>query len=201
MSIRVFNIADSHKLGLHPFEDRENVIGQDFCYEWNRVRTAAKLLGHNLDSFLSLPIGSRLADKGLKTPVTFWFAPLNKLFVVTVCSKYKADFMNPLHSLPGYVEYGASYLRPTARPFLHYDGSRIIRVHLLESRPRGGHLVADFGNLFGLTVSESDEEQYNNIRSDPVEHFEYSAVPRDAEQNVSWKDRGFVLHHAFCMGC
>ena len=187
------------KLGLYPVADRQHAIGQDFCYDWNKVRTAAQLLCHNLDRFLSLPIASRLAQKGLKTPVTFWFTPLNQILIVTVCSTRKADFMNPLHRMAGYMEYGASYLRPTARPFLHYDGARVIRVHVLDSPSEAEHFVADFANLFGLTVAESDEDQYNDIRSHPADHFEYSAVSHEAHENVSWKGQDFLLHHALCV--
>ncbi len=123
----------------------------------------------------------------------------NQILIVTVCSKRRADFMNPLHRMPGYMEYGAAYLRTTARPFLHYDGGRVIRLHVLDSPTTAKHLVADFGNLFGLTVAESNEDQYNKICSRPADHFEYSAVPQEAHENVSWKGQEFLLHHTLCV--
>ena len=185
--------------GLYPLQNRTEVIGQNFCYDWQRVQTAAKKAYLNLDHFLCLPIGSRLTEKGLKSPVTFWYTPLNKHFVITVCSKRKTDFFDPLHDLPGYMEYGGDYLRPTARPFLHWDGSRIVRVHAIESPYDSECLVADFWNLFGLTVSESGESQYNKIRSQPEDYFEYSAVPCETEEDLSWKGHKFTINHALCL--
>ena len=107
--IPILDVNACRELGVHPLPLRQDVMGQDFCYDWNKVQAAAGSLGQNLDSFLSFPIGDRLTHKGLKTPVTFWYTPLGHIFVVTVCSKRKTDFMDPLHSMPGYLEYGENY--------------------------------------------------------------------------------------------
>lgn len=195
-SIATLDTDACRKLGLYPLSNPTEVVGHDFCYDWNRVRAAARKVNQNLEQFLSLPIGARLAEKGLRTPVTFWFTPLGQLFVVTVCSTRNVDFMTPLHSLSGYVEYGANHLRPTARPFLHYNDLRITRVHMLDAPPDSSFLVADFGNAFGLTVTGTENDQFNEIRQCPSDYFEYSAIPSESEENVSWNGREFVIHHA-----
>ncbi len=192
-------LLSASEIGIYPASVRSDTIGHDFCYDWQRTRAAASKHGFNLDQFLTMPLAARLAKKKLKTPVTFWYTPLGKLFVVTVCSSKTVDFFDPLHSLPGYSEYGGNHLRPTARPFLHWDGSRIVRVHALESRVDAECLVADFGNGFGLTVSESDEESYLDIQRDPLAHFEYSAVPRTSPIEVSWNSQTFTLNHVLCL--
>ncbi len=192
-------LLSASEIGIYPASVRSATIVHDFCYDWQRTKAAASKSGFNLDQFLTMPLAARLAKKKLKTPVTFWYTPLGNLFVVTVCSSKTVAFFDPLLSLPGYFEYGGYYLRPIARPFLHWDGSQIVRVHALESGVDAGCLVADFGNGFGLTVSESDEETYLDIQRDPLAHFEYSAVPRTSPIEVSWNNQTFTLNHVLCL--
>ena len=81
--------------GYNPATGRPSPIGQDFVYKWDPVREYAARRGFNLDSFLVLPIAARLFEKNLRSSVLFWFAPMNDVFVVTVCSRRNVDFMNP----------------------------------------------------------------------------------------------------------
>jgi hypothetical protein len=178
-------VISASEMGIYPASDRSDTIGHNFVYRWQLAQGGALKRGFNLDQFLTLPLVSRLTSKQLKTPVTFWYTPLGEFFVVTVCSSKEVDFFDPLHGLPGYAEYAGNYLRPIARPFLHWDGTRTIRVHALDVRPEARFLVADFGNGFGLTVSESDEATCLDIRQNPLAHFEYAAIPFESPVNVS----------------
>lgn len=200
-STQVLPIVEHSLIGVFPSSTQARVIGQDFCYDWQRVQEAAQKQGQNLDVYLTAPLAKRLTAKRLKTPVTFWYAPLGNLFVVTVCSTARnVDFFDPLHGLRGYVEYCGNHLRPTAQPFLHWDGSRVIRVHALEGRVESSFLVADFGNGFGLTVSESDEATYRDIQDAPAEHFEYAAVPHASPVAITGTAEPLEVHHALCIG-
>ena len=190
--------VECSRIGIIPESTRAGVIGHDFCYDWQRVQGAAQERGCNLDTFLTAPLAKRLIGKQLKTPVTFWYAPLGNLFVVTVCCSKSVEFFDPLHGMPGYVECGGNYLRPTARPFLHWNGSRIYRVHALEAKVESPFLVADFGNGFGLTVSESHEEIYRQIQDDPAGHFEYAVVPNASPTTIMVSSEAFEIHHALC---
>ena len=171
-------IMTAKELGIYPENIRTDVVGHDFCFDWLAAEAAAIKQNCNLDEYLCAPLVQRLLDKPHKSPITFWYAPLGKLFVVTVYSSRKVDFFDPLHGMRGYVEYGGNYLRPTARPFLHWDGKNVFRVHAISVQPSGSFLLADFGNGFGLDVSETDEEMYNDIRNNSAKHFGYSAVPQ-----------------------
>ena len=156
--------------------------------------------GLNLDSFLVLPIAAQLDRKKLRSPVLFWYAPLNAHFVVTVTSRRNVDFMDPLHSLPGYAEYGTGYLRAQARPILYWTGDRVVRTHpSLGARTSSQWLVADFGNAFGLCVAEASRAMYESILKNPADHFDYLAVPQEREQVCRWKGRSFTVHHASCV--
>jgi hypothetical protein len=197
-SASMLPFLQSSEIGIYPASARSNTVGHDFCYDWRRVQAAAQKRGCNLDTFLTIPLASRLTRKELKSPVTFWYSPLGDLFVVTVCSSRHVNFFDPLYGLPGFAEYGGNYLRPTARPFLHWDGLRVLRVHALDSKVDTPCLVADFGNGFGLTVSESDEETYRDIQQNPAEHFEYSAVPRVSPTEVTSNGETLILNHVLC---
>jgi|GEM_PF-5243509 len=196
MQLRELNCCET---GNDPATGRQAAIGQDFVYTWEPVREAATKRGLNLDSFITLPIAARLVDKHLSSPVMFWYAPLNDLFVVTVCSKRNVDFMNPLHALPGYAEYGQSFLRQHARPIVYWNGKTVFRIHPVDVDTPAAHLVADFGNLFGLTVAESDAEHYKEILKSPAEYFEYLAVPEAPEQHCNWNGKIFAIQHALCV--
>ncbi len=196
MQLREINCCES---GNDPGTGRKAAIGQDFVYKWERVKEAATKLDLNLDSFITMPIASRLVNKRLSSPVLFWYTPLNEQFVVTVCSKRKVTFMNPLHSLPGYTEYGQSFLRQHARPIIYWNGQQVFRIHAMDVDTPAVHLVADFGNLLGLTVAEADAADYEEINGSPVEYFEYFAVPESIEQHCNWNGKVFTVQHALCI--
>lgn len=198
-SRKALPLVEGSRIGIFPNSTRDGGIGHDFCYDWQRVQEAAQKQDCNLDAFLTAPIAKRLMGKQLKTPVTFWYTPLGNLFVVTVCSTKSVDFFDPLHGMRGYVEYGGNHLRPTARPFLHWDGSRVIRVHALEATVVSPFLIADFGNGFGLTVSESDEDVYRQIQDDPAGYFEYAAVPSTSPIAIIESSEILEVHHALCV--
>ena len=184
--------------GYNPTTGHRAAIGKDFVYRWEPVRVSAMQRGLNLDNFLVLPIAARLSDKKLRSPVLFWFTPMNDVFVVTVTSRRNVDFMDPLHSLPGYTQYGEDYLRPHARPIVYWNGVEPLRTHPMLGNAPGGFLVADFGNLFGLNVAESSAEQHREILENPVDYFEYVAIPDTPEQVCNWNGETFILQHALC---
>jgi hypothetical protein len=196
MQLREINCCET---GSATATGRPAAIGQDFVYTWESVREAAMKRDINLDSFITMPIAARLVDKRLSSPVMFWYTPLNHLFVVTVCSKRKVDFMNPLHSLPGFAEYGRSFLRHHASPIVYWNGQTVFRIHAVDADTPAAHLVADFGNLFGLTVAESDAEFYEEFRGTPAEYFEYLSVPEAPEQHCNWNGKIFSIQHALCV--
>ena len=192
MALPVITAKD---LGIFPENIRTDVVGHDFCYDWNAVEAAAAKQKCNLEDYLCAPLVRRLLVKLPERPVTFWYAPLGKLFVVTVYSSSNVDFFDPLHGMRGYVEYGGNYLRPSARPFMHWNGENAFRVHAISAQPRGSFLLADFGNKLGLDVSESNETTYNDIRGNPAKHFEYSAIPHGEQSDSS---AGGVVQHVLC---
>ena len=184
---------------FNPATGQSSLIGADFVYDWERVRNYAREHRINLDSFLVLPIAARLFEKKLRSTSMFWYTPLNDLFVITVCSAANVDFMNPLHELPGYTEYGESFLRPHARPMVLWHGGVVYRTHLLLSNSASDRLVADFGNGFGLTVTPADATWYEQVLETPQDHFEYLAVPQTRRQNCDWNGRRFTMEHVLCM--
>lgn len=192
-------ILEYKQLGIYPDSTHARVIGHDFVYDWRRAEQEALKRNCNLDTYLTAPLANRLTTKNLRTPVTFWYAALNNLFFITVCSPRSVNFCDPLLGLHGYVEYGGNYLRPHAKPFLHWNGSQVIRTHTLESVTKSEFFISDFGSAFGLTVSECDEDLYSEIEQNPAEHFEYSAVPSISPTSVTASSEAFQVHHALCI--
>ena len=178
-------IITAKDLGIFPENIRSDYVGHDFCFEWNAVKIAAEKMNCNLDDYLCDPLVKRLRQKSLKSAITFWYTPLGKMFIVTAYSPSELDFFDPICSMQGYVDYGGNYLRSTARPFLHWDGTNVFRVQAISEQPNGLFLLADFGNGFGLNVSETDEDTYNEIKNNSNKHFEYSAVPHKKMSDIS----------------
>ncbi len=164
------------------------------------VHQSAQKSGINLDSFLVVPIAFRFLEKALKAPVLFWYTPLNDSFIVTVCSKHDVNFMDLLHSLPGYIEYGQDYLKPNARFFLYWDGENLIRIHgLIGLDSSTDCLVADFGNMSGLHVASSDPETYQDIFESPMDYFEYLAVPEESAFVYLQNNKTVTVNHALLL--
>ncbi len=186
------------KTGLNLATGSNDAIGQDFIFDWGIVREFSMGHGYNLDWFITPPIAWRLFEKRLLCSITFWYTPLNNHFVITVCSKRNVDFMNPLHGLPGYSEYGQSFLRQNARPIIYWDGHFVFRIHPIFPNTSSEYLVEDLGNLFALFVEESDQEQYNEILQNPVEYFDYLAVPVKEEQSYNWNGKLIKVKHILC---
>lgn len=174
-------------------------IGQDFVYNWQKVNEAAMKQNLNLDSYITLPIAARLIEKHLSSHVTFWYLSLQNLFIITVCSKRYMNFMNPLHSLHGYAEYGQSFLRQNARPIIYWDGKSVYRIHPVYGSTPTTNLITDFGSLFGLSVTDSNKEQYEEILTNPLDHFDYSAVPSEPGQTCHWNGKSFIIRHSLCL--
>ena len=190
-------VMTANDLGIFPKNIRTDAIGHDFCFDWQGVQVAAKRQQCNLDDYLCVPLVKRILAVALKNHITFWYTPLGKQFIVTAYSPSEVDFFNPLYNMHGYVDYGGNYLRSTARPFLHWDGNNVFRVQAISTPPNGLFFLADFGNGFGLDVSDTDEDTYKEIQNNSNKHFEYSAIPNQQIPNTS--NDANLVKNVFCV--
>lgn len=186
-------------LAIEPL-DLRNAGGPEFAFSWSKVREAAAALHYNFADYLCLPLGAKLAKKTPKSSVTLWFTPFNELFIISVHSKRKIDFLDPLHDMRGYVEYGSGYLKPNSRPFMHWDGSTIYRLHPVDGPVSGNELVEDFGSLFGLSTAEADSDVFQELLNNPSTNFDYAAVPQSPVRQYEFAGTRFNVSHVFFMG-
>lgn len=189
------------EMGFCPTTGRTEPIGDAFWFDWEAVAEAARSQGMNLDRFLTLRLASFFASKRLRSNVLICYAPYQNRFMLSVCSKRQTNFLKVLHSshgMPGYLEYGQDYVPPTAAPFLFYGGMQLYRVYHIRERPSSANYVCDFGNAFGLCVSESDPDGYERIRDEMGTYVDYSAVPIEPSEEIDLDGTSVTLQHAFC---
>lgn len=179
---------------------RVEAIGSIFHFDWTKVTQAAKEKQINLDRFLTFRFASFFAKSKFKSKVLIYYRPVQNGFALACCSKRNLNFFGVLHSnsgMPGYTGYGEDYLQPGSTPFFYYDGFKQYRLYRLSEEPESEYYICDFGNLYGMQVEESFPEDYDRILEDPVNHVEYSAVPKKINETLRIQGVSVILHHAF----
>jgi hypothetical protein len=180
--------------------DWKNAGGPEFAFSWSKVREVAAEQHCNFADYLCLPLGAKLAKKAPKSSATLWFTPFNELFIVSIHSKRKIDFFDPLHGMLGYIEYGSGYLKPNSRPFMHWDGSTIYRIHPVDGPVSGEELVEDFGSLFGLSTADADSDVFQELLNNPSANFDYATVPQSPIKQHKFAGARFNFSHVLFMG-
>ncbi len=118
--------------------------GIAYLYDFNTVTDAARSEGMSLDSFLTLKIGYALTRKKLRSNILLCYTSYQGLFVLTVCSKHKADLPDLISLLPDCLEFGREDSIPTrAAPFIFYGGLQIYRLYSVREQPATGYYVCD----------------------------------------------------------
>ena len=173
-------------------------IGDSYWFNWQKVIDAALKEKTNLDKFLTLRIGSFFARKRLRSNVLICYTPYQDRFVLSVCSKYNANLYKVLSSIPGYLEYGRDYLPPLAMPFIFFGGLQIYRLYCIQENPTTSYYIFDFGCLFGMSVEETQLEDYEQISKHPEQYIGYSILPVDPSENIKTNDVDFILQYTFC---
>jgi hypothetical protein len=179
---------------------RGNVLsGTTYLFDWNQVLTSTTKANTSLDRFLTIRLGSYIQIKKYKVPILLLFAPANDSFKIIVCSKSDIDFTPCLHrsaGMPGYIDYGDEPIEKNARSFMYYSGQQIYRTYHFIERPESAELLcSDFGNQFGLTVSECDKSFYDDLIINPSEKPEYSFVPLLESEEIVTPQNSLILSH------
>ena len=180
-------------------EPKLGILGHVYCFDSNIICDQSKKMGLNLDQFLTRHIGYGLSAKALKSKILVFYYPGKQVVFLCVCSKKREIELGSLASVTGYRDSGRDYCKTDATPILYYDGIKIFRLYgpVNSMGDLDEYYVSDFGSFAGLTLSETDRENYEMIRDNPEEYVDYSAVPRESEELVSWRGKEFVIHHVF----
>ena len=179
-------------------EGKEAPVGETYCFNYGALLNRAKDAGLSLDGFLTASVGYSLSEKALRSKVLLLYAPFNQKVWLTVCSKRNL-LLDSLGKIPGCLEQGQNFLPPNASPFVYYNGKEIYRIHRLGEKPRSWvYYSVDFGTFSGLFYSATNRAKYEMIRNNLLGHPEYSVVPTESRQVLTWRDKKIVINHAFC---
>jgi len=95
-----------------------------------------------------------------------------------------------VHRQKGYSLYLRLYRRGETDP---YNISPQI-----SSLSDSGYYVCDMGCVYGMCLAEAQKDDYDNIRDQPDQHVDYSAVPIEPSEEFKVDGINFTLLHALC---
>lgn len=181
--------------------DGKHFTGTSFLFDWHEVMHASITANLSFDKFLTVRLGSFIQQKKYKVPILILYSNQGNSFKLLISSKSKIDFTPCLHrtsGMPGYLDYGDEPVEGNVKGFLYYTGTELIRIYQLIDLPQKKVLYcSDFGNRFGLTVSEAEQEFYEELKNTPTEHAEYSFVPDKEVEQIVTPQNTLLLKHAF----
>ena len=74
------------------------------------------------------------------------------------------------------------------------------RIYEITDYESGKYYINDFGSLYGLNIFETNKDEYERIKSNQGnEAWDYSIVPEEPEEIITYKDKKLVLLHSRCM--
>ena len=173
------------------------LTGEAYLFKGELLMEVLREQMQNLDGFLTSAIGTTLVQKKVKTPLLVYQYNDGGYIRVTV-SAQRQPLMEELMKAQGWVAKGSEHIPDTIPPLLYYDGKRLFRTHLiLPSCEKKRYLVADLGMLLPCipVVGPTQKWRFEQIKSDPVENWDYSAVPETSEQEVKTHGSQIVVHH------
>ena len=135
-----------------------------------------------LDQSLTFDLTQALQSKSLSSPVLVWFGCAQEAFFLWVCGNKATTLIETMIASPGYEESGQDYIAPNAVPFLYWDGQYAYRVYRVDQSIRDEkNWVQDFGNRFTALITPENQDTYERIKANPIEHNNYSAIPAGTE--------------------
>lgn len=177
---------------------QEKIVVESFAYHTNEIIGDVKEDKINIDQYFSRLILYGLSASKLKTNILFFYVPLGDVTLICAAdNKHNIDHYY-LSKTNEYFESGQEYLHSNARPFIYWDGKNVTRIYALpDEYSDEKYYFNDFGSLYGLFTSESDEEYYYELKSNPGEFWDYSIVPKEQEEIITYKNKKLVLSHSF----
>jgi len=177
---------------------QEKIVVQSYAYHTDKIIDDMKEAKTNIDQYFSRLILHGLSTSKLKSKILFFFVPLGEVTIMCAADNKQNIDHYYLSKTNAYFESGQEYLHNNARPFMYWDGKNVIRIYSLpEEYSAEKYYFNDFGSLYGLLTAEADEEYYNELKNEPGESWDYSIVPRESEEIITYKEKKLVLSHSF----
>jgi hypothetical protein len=171
-------------------------VVKSFVCDCDKLSKEIAIINENEDRVFTQIVLSGIIEKQLRSNILFFFTPFSKMIKISVATlRMNTNFMW-LRNLPGYSEYGQDYLVDIAKPFLFWDGNNLIRIYDIPDYDPNKYYINDFGSLYGLCSTETDPENYNDIKENRgKEYFDYSVVPKNPEETIIHNDKKYILLH------
>lgn len=178
-------------------KERDNIVVQTFAYNVNDLLVQYEKKKENADQLFTRAILYGIMSKQPKSKIIFFYSPHSEYtFISIALHKLNSNFFW-LQKIPGYCEWGQEYLKENARPFLYWDGNNLHRIYFLPEYKPATRYITDFGSLYGLLSSETDEQTYKRIKlNEDGKAWDYSIVPDMHDEIVTVKDNKLVLLHS-----
>jgi hypothetical protein len=189
--------------------------GYAVAYLMECLRECSAPLAENLDEYLSHKLLDGFTRHPVKRTVLIWFGLVYESAVLTFSAKRDDYCPTWSYEMPGYFESGRDVVTPNARPYAYWDGNNLHRLYQAQSLVLPKHdddwgdeaqttdpeFACDFGPLFGWTIGPVDPGIAKAMRRGDPEFWEYSIVPREAEQIVKiGEKRAVLLHSRYTIG-
>lgn len=180
---------------MHP--GNMNIVVQTFAYDLTNLIKGLRNKNTNVDRLFSETILAGVMQKQFKSKVMFFYSPHSKFTFISAALLKLNSNLNWLCNIQGYSEYGQEYLKPNAKPFMYWDGDNLHRIYYLPDYNPSEYYVNDFGSLFGLLSSDTNQDSYNRIKRNEANNtWDYSIVPDEHEEILTVKNKKFVLLHS-----
>jgi len=175
---------------------KHNIAVQTYAFNFDEFLEGLKKNNENADVHLSKTILQGLMQKPLKSKILFFFSPNSQFNFISAALLKLQSNLHWLSNIYGYVESAQEYLKPNARPFMYWDGNNLHRIYDITNYDPSSNYINDFGSIYGLASSETEEEMYKHIKANTDnQSWDYSIVPKEHEEIVTIKEKKFVLLH------
>lgn len=191
-----------------PFTGNWVCNGHAVALHMDRLRVESEARGLNLDGLLSHQLARGFSLNYVKRPILVWFGLRFDCQILTFSDKLDRYYPDWAREIPGYFESGRDSIDDGARPFAYWSGQNLHRLYPAESlipfpAEDGSpvevtddmEFVSDLGSGFGWTVGQADPAIAKGIRAGGEDNWEYSLVPRQAEEIVQVGELRCVLLH------
>ena len=193
---------DESRQGVSAARMMAGRLADCFSYSWSKAREAALSRGMNFERFITRPIYHALQRSRPDSRLLFWYCPMEEQFMIAISCKQEVDFSEALAPLAGFIDFGRNLLDETARPLIHWDGTRILRAHpILPEIDEifGEYLIEDFFPEREFLARSVSAERYQSVLEQPLENFSLAPVPQEEKEQITLEGGICTVTHALCV--
>jgi len=188
---------------------KKRARGRVCAFHADPMRQHARDAGLNLDRYLTRQILEGLLASPVRSPVLFWYESGEPYLFLSATSPRRDAPCSWMAALPTFFEGDSDSLRDNSRPFLLWDGEKLLRLYrvppdidpedeftsalrLADAEVQGIppvppeflHFVSDFGAFGGWLVVTASPACYDQVLDNQVDNWDYSVIPETSRELV-----------------